>query len=1643
MDSGADVTEYGELPVQDTAMYIQKRSWTRASFKFFRLGKKNNLPRYGTGKYSRPLISKLFGLNWWSKCSGNEAFWDLNEAERSAMHSQGHGNNLFFSDMWRDCRPNNGKCDMVLLMCNYYFKFKTDSMGQNGQRAKFSQLMDSDSGTMVQYIKNGDTTRIYTVVRTWKQLVYMYSLLPLADRHMEEIIHPCTPHKFYLDVEREIKSAHTVTAAEADQELQEITEVFEETFLPYLREFAEDVLGIEDMDINDLVVSYSSKRGVKFSAHIVLSDKAGHYFANRANSHAAASLLAKFMHEKALADQDFNDWYYYSYDKVMVDYTVYGQGQRNMRMIGCCKVNAQLRSGTHWKQARVFVPRHGDGKRPLKDYIISLYDAVSNPTKYTPITFNHSQRVDAARFASEGIGMRFIQRVDALRQFAGLSGGSRGAMRNPTGTNFEMREQNMGDRADSALLALLPRLTPDASSICSKIAESCKGSPESWKDYYEVGKRIIGDTCRALHPGNSPRLESSRPQDGDPWLWRVRMTANVPGVCRGEKTLRYCYFGCYSGQHEVRLYLFNDYSIGYYCFGHKCTIRRGIIMDSPIRKSNKVRPGIAAVADYSPEFAPGVIDYDLVPHGPNDDDQHMRTLSLPEEKPGGAATDKVTYILHGGMGTGKTTAVKALLEKCRLKRTDPRIISISFRVMLAKNASETLGLEYYKRTTERFLGGVNELALQLDSMERLLDPDGGDEGHFKLKCDHDVVVLDELCSLLAHLDSSTLSNKLNNVWNTFFTIVKHARILVCCDADIGPREQRFIRMTRGIFVSATTAPGAAEQVDFTVPQAPSPDAVTIPNLMYHRNHYVGIKTEFIDYKGEYEWANQIVKCAALDRLNCFVVSNSLNQIERLKRWIEDSIREIMLSRQQLILSSDGGNPDKVNEDGFMDHLENLLTSINTITSRSTDTEKDKMSDSNRTWVDSKLLIISPTVGAGVDFNEKHFDVSFVYATNKSCCARAINQMRGRTRDISTGKCHVYISSISGDTTGNEPHLPITPVATLQKLFRSRQAFLLEPLDGNVMQNGAVSFGRPVVDNRLVEIQAHSLAETNRSILNMRMEWVRLQQAADSGVAYSFDDTFNIPLNRHFAMMMSSIGEKMRTMRVVRVANQQDLNKEQLVEAQKLDKEARLAELQPNQQVASLLLEKNIVRKFYGIAEGVDPTMFTSIYNKTNATNAGLEQLDNTIRVLFIGINDLYSIAKDRKLTSASVIVAVEPATNKVNTTIRSSQRMSQESAPTDFEKRVWVKMLLLACGSNIAAIETNLFKAFELHRAVAAERLATDNVLQKWLKDVTMHRYHLFGVKHSARTFPTEGKDFTWTNVYAITNSFFDAQFGIRFKMTGYNKATPTERSSGACNLHKFTPLGGKPVNCTIASATREQIELLLEMVYARLTSGSCDIDEPYLTTVLAGVKQAFTKKKFYTDFMSSLAERKPTDRVAIHTDSDATTQRDNNNNNGANTPGSSSPGSGIALDDRAASSTSSSSSDTNGVWGNADSRAVLSGSDAASVMSGSNTDTMEDNENQSIRANKRIRDIETVPDSKRHKASKSAEQRIRAKIKKRDSMWNDMKKEFTQNNPVQMDAITYHNQMLTRPYKIHTTRTIRNIGIIHRANLQKFIDSM
>ena len=70
----------------------------------------------------------------------------------------------------------------------------------------------------------------------------------------------------------------------------------------------------------------------------------------------------------------------------------------------------------------------------------------------------------------------------------------------------------------------------------------------------------------------------------------------------------------------------------------------------------------------------------------------------------------------------------------------------------------------------------------------------------------------------------------------------------------------------------------------------------------------------------------------------------------------------------------------------------------------------ELRDVNQTWLNYTVVMYSPTITAGISFEQKHFDKVFCYFTNMSCDVLSCIQMIGRVRDVGDREINICLES---------------------------------------------------------------------------------------------------------------------------------------------------------------------------------------------------------------------------------------------------------------------------------------------------------------------------------------------------------------------------------------------------------------------------------------------------------------------------------------------------------------------------------------------------------------------------------------------------------------------------------------------------------
>lgn len=1336
-----------------------------------------------------------YNRRWYMNCSGmQEDYW----ADEANGDKKAAG--LLASTEWKELRPFLDDPSQSPLLV---ISLQRCQMRRNGGASWF----EASRG------------KIYSIVKNERELFEFYNKFPPADRFAEEIILPSTPHKMFFDIEKDLDDA-SMGEAEMIEHLMFLRSTLVDKFIPFLCQFYQEKLGIQ-LEERDCYVLDSSQLAVKFSTHVTVTTPQHHYFATRTESWVAMVALMKFMNSKATTDPEFKSWLFYrcaaNKERCVWDFGIYGSGSRNMRLIGACKAKNQL-VGTAWEKCRVFQPIQQQENAEYHNFISSAYGyrqkvviPVTSALIREGVDFTMEMRiasphwfVNSRGFASRIVKTTFVTEEDKEYIF-GLMG------RDPASVSF-----GGGNAVSHGLSADVRDVDIPFALVMQAIRQS-RNSNNALEEEVSVYTNFMNKVVEhltaigtALHPSNNIRVEVVHTSDHI--AASVRMGAWVrSGPLAGK---RRCWFGCTQGSHEITLSCRPDFSVEYFCYACK---QRADVVRSPIRIGSVVPR--ASVSNIPVDFKHSVIDYSLIAPNADEDSVHMRKIRCLNES-GSILGAKSTTILQGPMGTGKTVAVCTFLAAVRAKHPQASVLAISFRKMLASMFANAFKLQNYAESEEHCLYDQRQLAIQLESLERLGQQEDadGDMGMYmndmnavplRYRAQWDVVILDEVESVLSHFSSSTMRDRLFVIWKLFYAIVSRCNSLVVCDADIGARTFQFLRMARKRRV---------------------PSGV-IPNLQYHLNHHIAIRTRFIDYAGLVEWKDMLI-ATLLEGKRVFMFSNHKAFMHRLLRYINETLEEKRLARiaelrrgvsindnngeDQMDFDEEQNRPrrrrrvdnglndalDAIENDPVLTEIHNIMEHVLLIDADISESEKKTLSNCNEEWIKYRFVMISPTVGAGIDFTVPHFHKTFGYAIHNSCCARSINQMRGRCRKTLDNECHMYIAdNIKYDLMNEEEReisrdvgLPITLDDALFSLNINRQCYQRDMTDVcDAMDNNGESIittSVALVPTELKMLLALNDVETNRSKTCFRAEWIAVLQKGDPDLVYEFRNNMNLLREQQFTTKLLEMETKHRSNMSALVAVQDDLSRINFTELRAQDMRGTMVKSTPDASDYDRL-QKNKIKFFYGINDNVSPTVWAHLFRIAGSTKT-MDHVRNIAFIIGRSTGDLYNSAiRSGSLKSVSFRMIVADGNADVMTV---SQRKAQEVWPGDHVVRLWTVKLMYACGfhADMGNLEPNSFAldpaellsgeigASEALKHVGMERLEEPE-MQQWLNERHMYIKTHSGIKSSKANAPENG-EWEWKHVTTLMKQFMQVWFGLL-----YRKGPPASLKKAVVNASVVT----------------------------------------------------------------------------------------------------------------------------------------------------------------------------------------------------------------------------------------------------------------
>jgi len=386
-----------------------------------------------------------------------------------------------------------------------------------------------------------------------------------------------------------------------------------------------------------------------------------------------------------------------------------------------------------------------------------------------------------------------------------------------------------------------------------------------------------------------------------------------------------------------------------------------------------------------------------------------------------------TVVIAAQMGTGKTALLSTLKS---ITRPAMSVLILGVRVLLTHDLHARLSrgtspilpqLVHYQTTGHQQLADHAQVVVQADSLLRLVQRDGS----FRR---YDVVVLEEIESLLSHLSSSTLCDKRRLIGDALLALANTASLVLVLDADIGERGYEFLRMTR---------------------------ADTDTNI--YRNLATPLARKHLWIPVLRSWLARILYSVHKGE-PCYVVSNSKRAIDVVEKLIHSFKPEAR---------------------------------VRTYTSETDNCIKRAVSECNEDWTTYDVVMWSPVISAGVNFDPPvpHFYRGFVYATDRSACARDICQQAGRVRRVISNEIYVYFKT-SNRKANLRPYLQMDTIEEAARVDYS-DILMMHPelasvghLDPNALRMSLDT------EHPLTRLLLHNALERSRSAADFRAEYGR-------------------------------------------------------------------------------------------------------------------------------------------------------------------------------------------------------------------------------------------------------------------------------------------------------------------------------------------------------------------------------------------------------------------------------------------------------------------------------------------------------------------------------------------------------------------------
>lgn len=238
----------------------------------------------------------------------------------------------------------------------------------------------------------------------------------------------------------------------------------------------------------------------------------------------------------------------------------------------------------------------------------------------------------------------------------------------------------------------------------------------------------------------------------------------------------------------------------------------------------------------------------------------------------------------------------------------------------------------------------DRLIVNIDSLSKLIEFTDYYFGQKNIK-EFDLLILDEICSLLNHFESDLMKDKKQQVYKIFEELIKKTQKIIALDGDFSNRENYYLK-----------------------------DVVGDNSVEIYENEYKGDKYHFDFTKDENKVYQKITNDLSNKKKVVFVSTSETKALE---------FKEYFINKKYKVFCITGKSESKIKKE--LINLENRLRTNNV-----------------------ELFIYSPTITVGNDFNFKYFDKQYGFICLESCNGRDYMQMCFRIRQLANKNIRILV-----------------------------------------------------------------------------------------------------------------------------------------------------------------------------------------------------------------------------------------------------------------------------------------------------------------------------------------------------------------------------------------------------------------------------------------------------------------------------------------------------------------------------------------------------------------------------------------------------------------------------------------------------------